>query len=207
MRSKYAASIPLISLLGGCLSVTARVLPPGPTVAASPKAIPCGVNVLRLKPDFPYEEICAIQVDGTKGMSLPSAQDLEEGLEAKACELGADAIVVTQEYKIGMGGYASMIGVAVRYRGTAGAQPSGGPDQAGEHARDLEPMPTAPPGLTAARLVARAALHSGPDLGAPVLALLPGGTPVLVGASTHGFFRVRLTNGRDGYVDCAALPR
>ena len=52
------------------------------------------------------------------------AADFQEALRKKACELGADAVIVTQDFS-GVGG--SMNGTAVRYRDTRTVTPSGRP--------------------------------------------------------------------------------
>jgi hypothetical protein len=51
-------------------------------------------------------------------MFLVSPEELQNRLAPKACQLGADAVIVTQEYAVHRG-VSTMTGVAIKFRGTS----------------------------------------------------------------------------------------
>lgn len=106
----HAVSISLCSLvlMTGC--VTVSVMPSGNSVATMPKAENCTIEFFRTtKPDRPYVEIGTISAEGSR--DTPPATE-QESIRKKACELGADAVIVTRESAPQNG----MIGVAIKYK-------------------------------------------------------------------------------------------
>lgn len=91
-------------------------------VSSNPMEVParphgCTLDLLRTRADRPYDELAALHAEGgDTGKDGP--QDFEDALRAKACALGADALLVTDDYT-GRGGM--MNAVAIRYRDAADA--------------------------------------------------------------------------------------
>lgn len=95
-------------------------MPSGPGVTASPKAADCRLDFYRTRVDRPYDELAAIRA--SDGDTLKNnAPDFEEVIRAKACELGADAVIVTQDL-LKPGG--TMIAIAIRFRDTGTVVPA-----------------------------------------------------------------------------------
>lgn len=105
----------------GCLGPRVVVIPSGPGVVATPKPPDCKVEFFRTKVDRPYDEIAALHASGSGPLSYPD--DFQDALRAKACEIGADAVIVTQDYSWGYSGsgvgFAQMNAAAIRYRDAA----------------------------------------------------------------------------------------
>lgn len=75
----------------------------------------CNVEFFRTqRPAVPYDEIAAIHLSG--GV-IHGPDDAQQALRSKACELGADAVIVTDEiYQVPNVGL-RVTGTAVAYRG------------------------------------------------------------------------------------------
>ncbi|OGP66491.1 MAG: hypothetical protein A2W27_04550 [Deltaproteobacteria bacterium RBG_16_44_11] len=98
----------LITTMSGCVSVS--VMPSGSPVKATPRPNDCPIEFFRIaKPDRPFFEIATISAEGPR--STPPAAE-QEKIRRKACELGADAVIVTRESAPQHG----MIGVAIKYK-------------------------------------------------------------------------------------------
>jgi hypothetical protein len=79
----------------------------------------CMIEFYRTKVVRPYEEIAAIHA--SRGDTFHDGPDaFHRALQEKACELGADAVIVTQDY-VGRGEV--MDGVAIKYGDAATARP------------------------------------------------------------------------------------
>lgn len=109
--------------LTGCLTPVppaAAVIPSGSGVRAAPKASDCKLDFFRTKVDQPYDELAALHVGApTDGYGYTTAYNpwqLQEAMRVKACALGADAVIVTQDFHPGKGGF--MNGIAINYRTT-----------------------------------------------------------------------------------------
>ena len=106
----------------GCVPPQVVVIPSGPGVVAEPKPSDCRVEFFRTKVDRPYDEIAALYASGG-GSSGPD--DFQDALRAKACELGADALIVTQDYSLGYSGSGTYRGqmhaAAIKYRDAVSA--------------------------------------------------------------------------------------
>jgi hypothetical protein len=118
MRATRAKGCTLLLLASGC-AATVTVTPAGP-LTAPPRAEGCQVEFFRSKvPDRPYDELAGLHAEG--GMSAGAVQ---EKMRAKACEVGADAVLVTRDYVPGTKYVpALMTGTAVKYRAAPAAQP------------------------------------------------------------------------------------
>src|SRR5574338_1206219 len=101
----------------GCLGPRVVVLPSGPGIAAEPRAPDCKVDIFRARPDVPFDELAALHAEGGDTFK-DGPGDFQDALRAKACGLGADAVLVTQDYS-GRGG--AMNAVAIKYRPRADA--------------------------------------------------------------------------------------
>jgi len=98
----------IIVITSGCVSVS--VMPSGSPVKATPRPNDCPIEFFRLaKPDRPFFEIATISAEGSR--STPPAAE-QEKIRQKACELGAEAVIVTRESAPQHG----MIGVAIKYK-------------------------------------------------------------------------------------------
>ncbi len=93
----------------GCGSV--KVKPSGPDLRSEPKPKGCSVEFLGKAPDRAYEEIADLQAHVTS----PPAGGADEVLREKACELGADAVVVTRKFVTNAYGHMLVAGTAIKY--------------------------------------------------------------------------------------------
>lgn len=102
--------------------------PAMPGLLAKPKAQSCRIEFLRSKlPERPYDELGGLFVEGST-----EPEELQAALSRKACELGADAVLITRDYTPAFGRVpATMTGTAVRYRveGAAATPASSDPCQ------------------------------------------------------------------------------
>jgi hypothetical protein len=97
-------------------------------ILAKPKAQSCRIEFFRSKaPDRPYDELGGLYVEGST-----EPEDLQTAMSRRACELGADAVLITRDYTPAVGRLpGTMTGTAVRYRGENGtAAASADPCQA-----------------------------------------------------------------------------
>jgi hypothetical protein len=78
------------------------------------RAAECRVEFIRTKaPERAYDELAALHWNG----SLSSAEAAQEDLRASACQLGADAVIVTRDYvPYTQNATAFMTGTAIKYR-------------------------------------------------------------------------------------------
>jgi len=127
MAAKVPALVVMLlaaTALAGC-APWVTVMPSGTGVGAAPKVRDCRIDFFRTKVERPYEEFAALRVAGS---TWDGPEDLQEAMRTKACELGADAVFVTQEFlETETAGvvHRTMNGVAIRYRdvGPANAPP------------------------------------------------------------------------------------
>jgi len=112
---KYLAMFAV--LLGGtaCLAPRVTVMPSGPGITASPKPPGCRVDFYRSRVDRSYDELAAIRARGGDSFKNDDP-DFREVIRAKACELGADAVIVTQDLAEPGG---TMVGTAIKFRDPA----------------------------------------------------------------------------------------
>lgn len=117
-RNLYALTAFVFTVMGaaGCMGPRVVAVSSKP-VAAPARPQDCTLELLRTRVDRPYDELAALHAEGgDTGRDGP--QDFEKALRAKACALGADALLVTEDYT-GRGGM--MNAVAIKYRDAAGA--------------------------------------------------------------------------------------
>lgn len=107
------------TLVAGCLGPRVVVMPSGPGLRAEKKPSGCRIDFCRTQVDRPYVEIAAIHASGGDTFK-DGPEAFHRALQEKACELGADAIIVTQDY---LGPGSVMDGVAIKYRDAAAASP------------------------------------------------------------------------------------
>jgi hypothetical protein len=123
-------ALPVLVALAGCSTPRITVVPSGSGVSAPAKAADCSLSFLRTPPrDRPYDELASLHYTTTlywEGDPV-AAQD---AMRERACRLGADAVLVVQEFVPGVGGQhgkpPTMAGLAIRFRTEAAATPGVG---------------------------------------------------------------------------------
>jgi hypothetical protein len=117
VRTIIAVGLALVVVgSSACTWTSARVISSGNVANAPARAPDCEVSFFRTKVDRPYDELSAIQVEGGAGMFMVTPEALQKEMAAKACGLGADAVLITQDYTLRDGSTAWMTGVAIKYR-------------------------------------------------------------------------------------------
>lgn len=216
MRRRISAAAVLA--FAGCVAgQRISVTDAGSGLSLSPRPADCRVEFYRTKsPERAYEEVGTIHFSG--GATPESAQ---EALRAKACELGADAVIVTRDYIATAGGAGFALGHAVvvpkeaAMTGTAVSYPELRQKHRLEHAmreaerRALEKAAEAaqgdaPPGFVAARTKRTAAVRRPTDNYAQVgvYAEIPAGQVIWVAPRAMAGWR-ELASG--GHVEDDAL--
>jgi len=114
-------------LLASCAG-SVRVSDAGNGVKASPKPKGCAMPFLRAKPpDRPFDELASLHYSGGMNREGDPAQ-AESSLRERACELGADALVVSREFVPGVAGAQGsppfMSATAIVYRPAATGDPA-----------------------------------------------------------------------------------
>ena len=133
---KLARMVATLALVGasGCGAV--KVSPTG--AGAEAKPADCAIEFLRKAPARPYAELGELQ----SHVTLVPPEGALSVLRPKACELGADAVIVKRDFVTNEFGHTLVAGVAIRYTGPA-PQPPAPPVQAPPPA---PPQPPAAPG-------------------------------------------------------------
>lgn len=182
------------ALAAACVTPRSGVVatPSGPGIRSERRPVNCRIEFYRTKtPERAYDEIATLHYQGTG-----SADAAQDSIRAKACQLGAHAVIVSRDYTMGL-----MTGTAVVYRGLT-ASDAGLPDPA-------QPPPAntcTKPGLVAARLRQAATLRDGADPGAAFILYVDAGAEVCAANSaTGGFRQVSLRDGHTGYVTDSAV--
>ncbi|OFX22854.1 MAG: hypothetical protein A2V77_04565 [Anaeromyxobacter sp. RBG_16_69_14] len=103
------ATLLLAVSTAGCGSV--KVRPSGSALRSEPKPKGCSIEFLGKAPDRAYEEVADLQAHVTS----PPAGGADEVLREKACELGADAVVVTRKFVTNAYGHMLVAGTAIKY--------------------------------------------------------------------------------------------
>jgi hypothetical protein len=121
MRMDGSSALSLLLLASACASVTSVSVTPSGSASAQPRAADCPIEFFRSKnPDRPYEELAGLHAQF--GMS---PGEVQEAMRVKACEVGADAVIITRDYDPGSLHVAAiMTGTAVKYRAAAEVQPT-----------------------------------------------------------------------------------
>jgi hypothetical protein len=116
MSSRVARSALALALAAvGCAPrISYDVIQSGTLARAPAKPVDCPMLFLRTGSSRPYDEMPAITVTG---YGQP-CEGMQRALGGRACELGADAVVVTGECR-SVEGAVSMTGVAIKFRDEA----------------------------------------------------------------------------------------
>ncbi len=98
------------AFVSGCTGV--KVYPTGVDVGATPRPSDCPMDFVFKPPAQPYEALADLQSQVTV---------VPEGgawlaLRAKACALGADAVIVTRTQNLNLFGHVMVEGTAISYR-------------------------------------------------------------------------------------------
>jgi hypothetical protein len=102
--------------LVACGSVS--VTPSPPRLRAQARGPDCALEFLRSAPERAYDEIAEVY------SYFPRVVEPQEVLREKACELGADAVIVTRDFLISTGRASDrklVAGTAIKYRDAARA--------------------------------------------------------------------------------------
>jgi hypothetical protein len=114
---RHATLACVAAALAACASGFSRltVTPAGSALALAPRPADCKVEFYRTKsPDRGYDEVASLHFRGTV---FASAENVQELMRSRACELGADAVVVTLDFISATPHTPSlMTGTAVSYR-------------------------------------------------------------------------------------------
>jgi hypothetical protein len=115
-RPALAGAI-LLALTLGCapaLVGTVTTTPAGPGVQLAPREAGCSVEFHRTRPpDAAYDEIATFHLEGP----WADAAAAQDALRARACAVGADAVVVTRDFtRVDAFGTSAMTGTAVSVR-------------------------------------------------------------------------------------------
>jgi hypothetical protein len=185
------------------------VVPTGSAQSYPSRGPDCRVEFYRVKaPDRPYDEVAALNLQGSGLQSITDAQEL---MRKEACGVGADAVVITRDFAVLPGG-TSMIGSAVRYRDLT-------PMQRAARDRPLTLLERpAPEGYCVASVMGAVAVNARSSLRYLVVATLTDGTQVWTPANWTPALRagtsltavdpgreVRLPDGTQGYVEPGAV--
>jgi hypothetical protein len=97
-RTLSAASV--LALAACATTSRVEVTDAGAALTLAPRPADCRIEFYRTKPpERPYDEVSTLHFSGRAG-----AEGAQEALRAKACELGADAVIVTRDYVVVSGG-------------------------------------------------------------------------------------------------------
>ncbi|WP_176065101.1 hypothetical protein [Anaeromyxobacter diazotrophicus] len=85
----------------------------------APRPSDCPLEFLQKAPERPYDELAELETHVTAA----PAGGTREALRPKACELGADAVIVTRDFVTNAYGHAIVAGTAIKYRAEAPPAP------------------------------------------------------------------------------------
>ena len=108
-RPRCTAALAAAAALMACGAV--KVKPSGDGVRPEPRPKGCSLEFLHKAPGRPYQEIADLESHVT---SPPPAGALEV-LRDKACELGADAVIVSRDIVLNEQGHVLVAGTAIKY--------------------------------------------------------------------------------------------
>jgi hypothetical protein len=198
MRRPHALAAASLALLSGCASANITVTPSGKVLDLAARKPDCVVEFHRARPpERPFDEIATLHLEGAR----VDAWEAQERMRARACALGADAVVVLRDY-VRAGERVAMTGTAVSYpevRADAGALLAR--DERG--IGDLMP----PPGFSLAVVKRETPLRSATGADAVTRGVIAAGTGIWAEKPRAPDLpcRVRHPDGREGWADCAAL--
>jgi hypothetical protein len=106
-----AAAVLLSFSLAGCAAGSVRVKNARTDLGLKSKPDNCALEMLDRAPARAFEEIAELDTHVT---SIPKG-GAPEALRAKACELGADAVIVTLNFVTNEFGHTMVAGTAIKY--------------------------------------------------------------------------------------------
>jgi hypothetical protein len=106
---RSAVLLPLLLALGACAGSGAAVVPSGEASAAKPRD--CALEFLYKAPDRPYDELGEV----TEHTTTTTPEAAREALRPRACELGADALILTRHVVTNAYGHELVSGIAIKY--------------------------------------------------------------------------------------------
>ena len=111
MRSRHLVAALAISTLSlaGCGAVKVRSADSAKALHLEPKPADCDLDFLNRAPKRAYQEIAELDAHVTQQGGSP------EVLREKACELGADAIIVIRDFVTNHLGHKLVAGMAIKY--------------------------------------------------------------------------------------------
>jgi hypothetical protein len=117
MKAETAAGLAVVLVLAACGAVKVTSLQPDLKAEAKPSG--CAIEFLDQAPGRAYDELAELESHVT---SVPPG-GAQEVLRDKACELGADAVIVIRNFVTNPYGHVLVAGTAIRYREDAPAPP------------------------------------------------------------------------------------
>jgi len=122
-RPSRLATLALLAFAAGCSSVA--VTPSGLGLYPAARPAGCTIEFIRTKaPERPYDELASLHWEGT----MKGAAAAQEDVRARACALGADAVVVTRDYvPYTQNATGVMTGTAIKYRAAPAAPAAAAP--------------------------------------------------------------------------------
>jgi len=135
MRLGPLVSAGAVLVIAGCSGIgeAVKVQRAAEAPAAEPRPRDCAVELLYDRPTRPYRALAELtsKVAPTRGGPL-------EVLRAPACELGADAVIVTRRFPANHFDQVLVSGTAIKYVDAAASKPGAGePDRAAMPGVDL----------------------------------------------------------------------
>jgi nucleoid-associated protein YgaU len=126
-RMRTAASLLAAALLALTLAACAGggvTVRPGPATATA-RAPGCRVEILYAAPARPFDVLADLE----SHVTLPPRAGAPSVLVPKACELGADALLVLKSQELNELGHVLLVATAIKYRpeGAAAAEPAAAP--------------------------------------------------------------------------------
>jgi hypothetical protein len=128
MPHAFRAALAAALLILGACSTGIKVVRTS-DVKLPPKPSDCPVEFLRKAPAEPYDELADLE----SHVTAPPAGGAVEVLRPKACELGADAVIVTSDFVTNEFGHVIVAGKAIKYRAepAPSAEPTAPPEGPG----------------------------------------------------------------------------
>lgn len=111
MKNPLAVVIALAALASSGCGGGVTVRPSGTDLKLPPKPGNCSLEFLQSSPGRPFDEIAELSAHLTK----PPAEGAPEALRAKACALGADAVIVTRNFVTNEFGHVLVAGTAIHF--------------------------------------------------------------------------------------------
>ena len=118
--TRCAALLGALALLGCASAGNVKTTPLGNAQGLAPKPKDCHIDFLRKAPERPYEKLAELDSHVT---NVPR-EGAEQVLRPKACELGADAVIVNRDMVLNPYGHTMVSGTAIRYTAPTAPPPA-----------------------------------------------------------------------------------